>query len=232
MPTAEDPEPRPEPRPETSGKDPFADLVLDEEFIRGATVKEPSGRTRMLSARWKHTPPVDPGGRRSVNDGPAPGRRFGRKPAAPALDAWGHPRSHRRPGRLVPVCVLLVVVVLLAALNVDGLKHWYSARFGSAPDHPAPAAPVATVGPETARPTTPPPTAPGEQPTVAHPSKGSPTEGRPSGAAGIELPAARAVGVFDEHRVAARLKLAKDVLVSANLDREVTAGSRPERRQP
>ncbi|MFD8701636.1 hypothetical protein ACFV1W_03300 [Kitasatospora sp. NPDC059648] len=79
MPIAEDPEPRPSEGGEpggsdpsgAGGKDPFADLVLDEEFVRSATVKEQSGRTRMLAARWKHTPPVDPGGRRSVNDGPA-----------------------------------------------------------------------------------------------------------------------------------------------------------------
>ncbi|MFD0348017.1 hypothetical protein ACFQ0M_22310 [Kitasatospora aburaviensis] len=64
MPIAEDPEPRPAEGRDpdgadpsgTGGKDPFADLVLDEEFVRGATVKEQAGRTRMLAARWKHTP--------------------------------------------------------------------------------------------------------------------------------------------------------------------------------
>lgn len=79
MPTAEDPQPRPAEGREpggsdpsgAGGKDPFADLVLDEEFVKGAAVTEQSGRTRMLAARWKHTPPVDPGGRRSVDDGPA-----------------------------------------------------------------------------------------------------------------------------------------------------------------
>ncbi|BAJ33053.1 MULTISPECIES: hypothetical protein [Kitasatospora] len=44
--------------------DPFEGLVLDEEFIRAATVSEPSARTRMLTERWRHEPPVDPGGRR------------------------------------------------------------------------------------------------------------------------------------------------------------------------
>lgn len=65
VPIAEEPEPRPAGQP-----DPFEGLVLDEEFVRAAAVKEQSGRTRMLAARWKHQPPVDPGGRRSVNDGP------------------------------------------------------------------------------------------------------------------------------------------------------------------
>ncbi|MER5862335.1 hypothetical protein [Kitasatospora sp. NPDC002040] len=65
MPIADEPEPRPSEHP-----DPFEGLVLDEEFVRAATMKEASGRTRMLAARWKQQPPVDPGGRRSVNDGP------------------------------------------------------------------------------------------------------------------------------------------------------------------
>ncbi|MFF1795705.1 hypothetical protein ACFVXQ_16050, partial [Kitasatospora sp. NPDC058263] len=98
MPIAEDPEPRPSEgrAPDgadpsgAGGKDPFADLVLDEEFVRGAAVKEPAGRTRMLSARWQHTPPVDPGGRRSVNDGPRKAGRFGRAPKP--VDPWGNAR--------------------------------------------------------------------------------------------------------------------------------------------
>lgn len=91
MPIAEDPEPRPseEPKDGTDGKDPFADLVLDEEFVRAAAVKEQTGRTRMLAARWQHTPPVDPGGRRSVNDGPRPRQRFARR--ARPVDPWGNP---------------------------------------------------------------------------------------------------------------------------------------------
>ncbi|WP_457032621.1 SCO2583/SCO2584 N-terminal domain-containing protein [Kitasatospora sp. P5_F3] len=72
MPIAEEPEQRPAEQP-----DPFEGLVLDEEFVRSATVKEQSGRTRMLAARWKHQPPVDPGGRRSVNDGPQRSRARG-----------------------------------------------------------------------------------------------------------------------------------------------------------
>ncbi|MFB7665765.1 hypothetical protein ACFC1R_17735 [Kitasatospora sp. NPDC056138] len=54
MPTAEDPHPRPGDEP---AGDPFENLVLDEEFVRSATVKEQSGRARMLAARWQHEPP-------------------------------------------------------------------------------------------------------------------------------------------------------------------------------
>ncbi|MER7580034.1 hypothetical protein [Kitasatospora sp. NPDC097691] len=59
MPIAEDPEPRSARGDEPGGsdpsgtgaRDPFADLVLDEEFVRSAAVTEQSGRTRMLAAR-------------------------------------------------------------------------------------------------------------------------------------------------------------------------------------
>ncbi|MFP8883797.1 SGM_3592 family protein [Streptomyces mangrovi] len=33
------------------------DVVLDEDFIRGAEVSEPAARTRMLRARWRDDPP-------------------------------------------------------------------------------------------------------------------------------------------------------------------------------
>ena len=64
MPTADDHRPRPSEEPEPAGGDPFEGLVLDEDFVRGAAVKEPTARTRMLSARWRLEEPVDPGGRR------------------------------------------------------------------------------------------------------------------------------------------------------------------------
>jgi hypothetical protein len=33
------------------------DIVLDEEFIRGADINEPAARTRMLQERWRDKPP-------------------------------------------------------------------------------------------------------------------------------------------------------------------------------
>lgn len=33
------------------------ELELDEEFIRGAEVREPAARTRMLRERWRENPP-------------------------------------------------------------------------------------------------------------------------------------------------------------------------------
>ncbi|MFB7947369.1 hypothetical protein ACFC6L_20910 [Kitasatospora phosalacinea] len=62
--------------------DPFEGLVLDEDFVRSATVNEPSARARMLAERWRREPPVDPGGRRWSPDGPGRSRR-GRSAARP-----------------------------------------------------------------------------------------------------------------------------------------------------
>ncbi|MEV0535661.1 hypothetical protein [Kitasatospora sp. NPDC050463] len=231
MPIAEDPEPRPseDRAPDgadpsgTDGKDPFADLVLDDEFVRGATVKEQSGRTRMLSARWQHTPPVDPGGRRSVNDGPRKAGRFGRRPKP--VDPWGGSRPRRRPEWRTPLYVVLTVAVLLAALNVDGLRSWYRGEDRS----PASGSAVPTVGPETARPTTAPPRTDEKQPTVDRPWAGSPAEGWPTTLDAFDLPQAPgAIGVFSADQVAAQVKLVKEYLAAANLDPKVIAGGRPD----
>ncbi|MFF2042487.1 hypothetical protein ACFVVX_18870 [Kitasatospora sp. NPDC058170] len=234
MPIAEDPEPRPSEGRQPAGsdpagaggKDPFADLVLDEEFVRGAAVKEQSGRTRMLAAQWKHSPPVDPGGRRSVNDGPAKARRFGRRPKP--TDAWGTSRPRRRLEWRAPLYVLLTIAVLLAALNIDGLRSWHSTHFGSASAHPATGGAAPTVAPETARPTAAPPPVDEKQPTVDHPWAGSPAEGWPTGTEAFVLPQAQATGAFGADQVAAQLALVKDYLTAANLDPKVVAGGRPE----
>ncbi|MFB7472358.1 hypothetical protein [Kitasatospora sp. NPDC056184] len=231
MPIAEDPEPRPsegrEPDGNASsgpdGKDPFADLVLDEEFVRGASVKEQAGRTRMLAAQWKHTPPVDPGGRRSVNDGPAPKKRFARR--GRPVDAWGNPRPRRSLEWRTPLFVVLAVALVLAALNIDGLRSWYQKRSGDT----ASTAPVPTIAPATAQPTAPPPPVDPTQPTVDHPWAGSPAEGWPTSITVFEPkepPAA--TGVFTAQQVADQVELVKAYLAAANLDPKVVAGARPE----
>ena len=61
----------PQPVAATPGSpvDELDQLVLDEAFVRRATVKEASARTRMLEARWRNEPPLaqpfraDPEGR-------------------------------------------------------------------------------------------------------------------------------------------------------------------------
>ncbi|MFE7775621.1 hypothetical protein ACFU5O_17295 [Streptomyces sp. NPDC057445] len=49
-----EPEPRPDP---TAHREPWDELVLDEDFVRGAETAEPSARARMLAARWRDSAP-------------------------------------------------------------------------------------------------------------------------------------------------------------------------------
>ncbi|MFF4345284.1 hypothetical protein ACFY00_35905 [Kitasatospora sp. NPDC001540] len=115
--------------------DPFEGLVLDEDFVRSATVNEPSARARMLAERWRREPPVDPGGRRWSLDGPGRtrGRRSATRPgrfprlrglrrrrgdrgfAAPAFGALS--RGERWTAVLGALIVLLVVGGLLFGPN-------------------------------------------------------------------------------------------------------------------
>ncbi|MFD0348018.1 hypothetical protein ACFQ0M_22315 [Kitasatospora aburaviensis] len=67
---------------------------------------------------------MDPGGRRSVNDGPRKAGRFRRKPQP--LDARDDPRPRRRFEGRTALYVLLTVTVLLGALNVDAVKSWFT----------------------------------------------------------------------------------------------------------
>jgi hypothetical protein len=99
VPIAEDPDPRHSEELEPTAADPFEGLVLDEKFVRGAEVKEPAARTRMLSARWRVEPPVDPGGRRW-----SPDARPRTKPATLA--------SRLRPAVLIAVAVAVTVLVI------------------------------------------------------------------------------------------------------------------------
>ncbi|UGY94653.1 hypothetical protein [Streptomyces gobiensis] len=51
-----EPQDRGEDREENRSAD-WDNLVLDEQFIRGAEVSEPAARTRMLQERWRNQPP-------------------------------------------------------------------------------------------------------------------------------------------------------------------------------
>lgn len=214
VPIAEDPEPRPADEP---ANDPFADLVLDEEFVKGATVKEASGRARMLSARWKRKPPPEPEAWRPVTE--IRRSRFGRK--ARKLDPWGRPVRRRKLNWQAPLFIVLAVAVTLAGLNVDRLRNWYQ---GSSQDT---ASAHVTQAPETAAPTAAPPTTAPKDPTVDHPWAGSPAETWPAGSDAIQLPEAKAIGAFDRDEVAAQLKLVKDYLVTSSLDPTVISGGDP-----
>ncbi|MEV5968684.1 hypothetical protein [Streptomyces sp. NPDC051921] len=64
-------------------------------------------------------------------------------------------------------------------------------------------------------------------PTLREPFKGSPALRWADGAAGIEVPKARAVGWMSERQTAAALQRAKEFLVASNLDPAVIKGGKP-----
>ncbi|MFJ9695582.1 hypothetical protein [Kitasatospora sp. NPDC101183] len=138
MPTAEEPRENPSHEPEPSTPDPFEGLVLDERFVRGAAVKEPTARTRMLTARWRVEPPVDPGGRRWAPEAPPRARRVRR--------AWRF-RLERRT--VVVLSAFAAVLAVLVAADPDGLLNTagpapFSPR--AVPASPRPTADVALPG--------------------------------------------------------------------------------------
>jgi len=227
VPTLEDPHDTPPSEP-----DPFEGLVLDEDFVRGATAKESSARARMLASKWRQEPPGDTSWR------PEPSTRRGwyqRRPKDRAVG--GVPRRRRLAGRWqAPLFVLLAVGLVLVATNPAGVKDWFTRNFGSTAASarpqagiPAVAAPSATPtpeAPETAPPTSAPSAAPGT-PTVAEPFAGSPALDWPQGASAIVVPQAHAVGYYPSSDVASYLQHAKQFLVDSNLDPSVLAGGYP-----
>ncbi|MFJ1704632.1 hypothetical protein [Kitasatospora sp. NPDC088346] len=219
MPIAEDPAPRP---PDDSPDDPFDGLVLDDDFVRGATVKEASGRARMLGAKWKQEPPEAVPWRAEADRVPQiRRRRFGRR--AVAVDSRGRPNGRSR-GWQAPLFVALAAAVTLAALNVDRLREWYQDHRDGA----AAAAPLPTVPPETAAPTTAPPAVDPDTPTVEHPWAGSPAAQWPVGAAAFVLPEPAAVGAFSAKQVGTQLEQVRSYLTLSDLDPKVLAGGRPD----
>ncbi|MFC6597211.1 hypothetical protein [Kitasatospora paranensis] len=205
MPTVEDPEPR--------SDDPFEGLVLDDEFVRAAAVKEQSGRARMLAARWRHTPPQAESWRASADVPRIRRGLFGRRakrvdrPAARA----GRSGWWSGLGVALSVCVVLGLIALA----------------GAADRQPGPAA-LPPVGPETASPTAAPPSVAPDTPTVEHPWAGSPAEAWPAGADGITVPDATAVGVYSRKEVAAQLAAVRSFLVLTAVDPKTLAGDTPQ----
>ena len=110
------------PAAESAGPDPFDDLVLDENFVRGGTF-EPPARTRLAIARygdvetsWRH------GG--GLHDQAARDRRGKRKPTKPQKSSRAaKPRPAASRGSMststaerLPLIVSIVVVVIAAFL--------------------------------------------------------------------------------------------------------------------
>ncbi|RKE23253.1 hypothetical protein [Streptomyces sp. TLI_171] len=119
--------------------DPFEGLVLDEQFVRSATLSEPSARARMLAERWRREPPVDPGGRRWSADGPArrPEGRLGR--LRPRLGRFG---SLSRGERWTAVLGLLIVLLVVGGV-LFGPNRAHTPQIASPPPQPGSPRPTA-----------------------------------------------------------------------------------------
>ncbi|WP_370147613.1 hypothetical protein [Streptacidiphilus sp. EB129] len=219
MPTLDDPQP-----PPSEGSDPFEGLVLDEDFVRGATKQEGSARARGLAAKWKHSPPADTSWRAEPT---APKRRWYRRAPKPSLVGSRKPRGRWQ----APVIALLAAALVLVGLNAGAVHDWLSKHLsGKAPDYAAGQAQAtpSLQAPETAPPTAAPTVvADPAVPTVAHPFVGSPAANWPEGASAIVVPTAHAVGTYSSTSVASYLNLTKQFLVDSNLDPALLAGAAP-----
>ncbi|WP_370420898.1 hypothetical protein AB8O64_22180 [Streptomyces sp. QH1-20] len=119
-------------------------------------------------------------------------------------------RPKRRTGWYV-VGLLASLVLLVVALAPGRVVDLFA---GDDPDSPAEAGPPAAAG---------------QRPTMDEPFRGSPAASWASGAAGITVPEARAVGWMSAAEVERALARSRDFLVASGLDRGVLRGERPEK---
>ncbi|MFF8596700.1 hypothetical protein ACF061_35840 [Streptomyces sp. NPDC015220] len=135
------------------------------------------------------------------------------------VEGWrGHTpaRPKRRTGWYV-VGLLASLVLLVPALAPGRTVDLFTGA-----DSPPPAA-------ETSRPTQAPPAEAARRPTMDEPFRGSPAASWASGAAGITVPKATAVGWMSAAEVELALARSRDFLVASGLDRGVLRGERPEK---
>ncbi|MET9414429.1 hypothetical protein ABZY03_09600 [Streptomyces klenkii] len=121
-------------------------------------------------------------------------------------------RPARRTGRYV-VGLLALLVLLVVALAPGRIVD----LFAGADSPPA------------AHPTRVPPVEAAQRPTVDEPFRGSPAASWASGAEGITVPEAGAVGWMSAAEVGRALARSRDFLVASGLDRGVLRGERPEK---
>ncbi|WP_031070701.1 hypothetical protein [Streptomyces sp. NRRL S-118] len=138
------------------------------------------------------------------------------------LEGWrsytpAQPRR-RRTGWYV-VGLLASLVLLVVALAPGPIVDLFA---GDGPDSSPSAA-------ETARPAQAPPAEVARRPTKEEPFRGSPAARWASGAAGITVPKAGAVGWMSAAEVERALARSRDFLVASGLDRGVLRGERPEK---
>ncbi|EFL34339.1 conserved hypothetical protein [Streptomyces viridochromogenes DSM 40736] len=176
-----------------------------ERDIRASAPKEPSARARMVTERLRQ---------QDARGETPPGWR------TDPVRQERNVRTARRRKLWAVLGVPAAVAVALVALKPSLLP---GDPFGTGTSQAADPLPA-----ETAAPTAPPGASDPETPTLDEPFAGSPALRWADGEAGIVLPEAKAVGAVSKGRVEQALKLAKKLLVSANLDLATVRGERPE----
>ncbi|WP_236242862.1 hypothetical protein [Streptomyces sp. CC228A] len=135
-------------------------------------------------------------------------------PSAPAALRRSRTAALRR-SRTAAVGVLVALGLTVSGCGLLG---------GGSGDRPA----AASLPPETARPgSAPPEEVFPDAPTVKEPFRGSPALRWADGAAGIEVPEAKAVGSFSPKQVAHALAAVKELLVEANITPATLRGEHP-----
>lgn len=192
--------------------DPF-DIVLDESFVKGATAKEPSARTRELSARWAKEPPKPTAWRGDVPDPLA--HRSSRDDRTSAGNTWRDSPEPARRKRQTWVGYVFIAVVVAGVLG-----------FMLYPRHSTPAplnlSPAGTAQPWADG------VSPAPSPSFTNPDDDyfltSPSLTWADNAAGIVAPAATAVGGFSAAEVAAGYTALGRLLAAGNLDNTILDG--------
>jgi hypothetical protein len=198
-----------------------------ERDIRSSAPKEPSARARMVTERLRQEDAkgAQPEGWRT---GPAMGVSPGRAKSR----AWGREmdgRAARRRRLWAILGVPVAIAVALVAVKPSLLPgDPFGTSSGASAGTPSGGASAAALPAETAPPTAAPSSAAPDTPTLDRPFAGSPAERWADGAAAIVVPKATPVGTFTSAQVAAALKLAKTLLVGANLAPGTLRGERPE----
>jgi hypothetical protein len=192
----------------------MSESLSDEELARflresaegafGEAPKEPSARARMVTARLREQD--------ALGEVPPCWR------TAPDLGRY-RARAARRRRLKAAAAGLVVAGLAVLALNPSLLPgHPWSGDGGRGTPVAAGQLPAGTAAPSAA---------PGT-PTLDDPFAGSPAASWAEGAKGIEMPEAKAVGVFSVQQVEQALKDARTLLVDANVAPATLRGAHPE----
>jgi hypothetical protein len=187
------------------------------ELASEARFKEPSAaeRARMAAGHLRPGPaagsnPV----RRWRSRRPTATRRVA-QPTEPTLDR-GYATHSARAGTARSLMVVLVMLIVLIGVSVGLHSLLHRTTPASSPPPPAPSTTAATTPPASSATLSP-----------GDPFAGSQAAGWANGAAGIDLPAAQAVGPFTAVQVGSAYKTVKQLLVAGNLNVPTLEGHAP-----